>query len=51
LGLALPAYALAVDVAWQFDSVFRLAPEQATTGRALLLIVSINVALAFPFSV
>ena len=51
LGIAVPAYVVAAGVAWQLDSVFQLGPEQAATGRAVLLIVSINVALTFPFSV
>ena len=51
LGIALLAYGVAAVVAWQMDAIFRLSPEQARVGRYVLLIVSINVAATFPFSV
>ena len=37
--------------AFNLDTVFQLTPTQANTGRIVLLIISVYVALGFPFSV
>ena len=43
------AYALAALVAFNLDLLFKLTPDQAATGRTLLLIVGVNVAVRFVF--
>lgn len=45
------AYALAAVLAFNLEKLFNLSPEQATTGRQVLLIISAYIALGFPFSV
>jgi O-antigen/teichoic acid export membrane protein len=50
-GVGVIAYAGAAIVAFNLDSLFRITPEQAETGKWLLLVIGIHVALAFPFSV
>jgi len=49
--LGLIAYAAVVVVAFNLGHVFRVTPEQAVLGRWLLLIIGLNVAANFPFSV
>ena len=44
-------YAIAVIVAFLLPYIFNLAPGQAETGRIVLLIIAVNVALHFVFSV
>jgi O-antigen/teichoic acid export membrane protein len=44
-------YGVAALVAFHLDAIFRITHEQADTGRLILLIISVNVALNFPFSV
>jgi O-antigen/teichoic acid export membrane protein len=50
-GIGLLAYALAVVLALNLEALFNVTPAQAATGRQVLLIISIYVALGFPFSV
>ncbi len=45
------AYAVVVGVAFNLDHVFKITPEQAETGKWILLIIGVHVALNFPFSV
>jgi O-antigen/teichoic acid export membrane protein len=49
--VGLAAYTIAVVIALNLESFFRLTADQATTGRGVLLMVSAYVALGFPFSV
>jgi O-antigen/teichoic acid export membrane protein len=44
-------YALAVGVSFMLPRIFNLEPGQAHTGQIVLLIIAINVALHFVFSV
>lgn len=50
-GLAIVCYLLAIVVAIYLPALFSLAPEQVWTGRWVLLLVALQVALYFPFSV
>jgi O-antigen/teichoic acid export membrane protein len=50
-GFGLIAYAVAAGLAFHLDYVFRISPAQAETGKWILLIVAVNVAMNFPFSV
>lgn len=50
-GIGLVAYGAAALLAFNLDHVFRLTPEQAETGKAILLIVAVHAAINFPFSV
>lgn len=45
------AYVTAVGLAFNIDHIFRITPAQAMTARWLLLIIGLNVALNFPFSI
>jgi O-antigen/teichoic acid export membrane protein len=45
------AYLVAILVAFNLGHFFRLAPEQAVTGRWLLLIVGLYISLSFAFSI
>ena len=45
------AYAAFVVVAASIGSIFNLTPDQAATGRSLMLIIGLYVSLGFPFSV
>lgn len=49
--ISLAAYAIAVLLAFNLENFFKITAEQASTGRSVLLIVSVYVALGFPFSV
>jgi O-antigen/teichoic acid export membrane protein len=49
--LALIAYTVVIAVAFNLGHLFRITPEQAETGKWVLLIIGIYVALNFPFSV
>ena len=49
--LALVAYLIVVAVAFNIDHLFALSADQISTGRTVLLIIGIYVALNFPFSV
>ncbi len=50
-GLGLVAYAVVVAVAFNLGHLFTITPEQAQTGKWVLLIIGIFVALNFPFGV
>jgi len=47
----LVAYAVAVGIAFNLGALFRITPEQAAVGKWILLIIGVNVAVNFPFSV
>jgi O-antigen/teichoic acid export membrane protein len=49
--IGLLAYAAAAILAFHLDLIFRITPEQAETGKFILLIVALLVAFNFPFSV
>jgi O-antigen/teichoic acid export membrane protein len=50
-GLGLVAYAIVVGVSFNLDHLFNITAAQAETGRWVLLIIGVYVALNFPFSV
>ena len=50
-GLGLVAYAAAAGVAFNLDHLFNITPAQAETGKWILLIIGVHVAINFPFSV
>lgn len=50
-GAGLLVYIIVAVVAFNLGALFRLTPEQAEVGRWLLLIIGVQVALNFPFSV
>ena len=50
-GIGLVAYAAAAGVAFNLDHLFKITPEQAETGKWVLLIIAVHVSLNFPFSV
>ena len=45
------AYAVAAIVAFNLGALFRVTPEQAETGKWLLLILGVHVSMTFPFSI
>ena len=45
------AYMVVIGVAFNLGHFFKITPEQADTGRRVLLITGLYVALNFPFSV
>src|SRR5262249_57811886 len=45
------AYVVVVGVAFNLEHIFTLAPSQVETGRWILLIVGLNVAMNFAFAV
>ena len=45
------AYGAGVLVAFHLDTLFHLTAEQAATGKWVLLIIGVNAALNFPFSI
>jgi O-antigen/teichoic acid export membrane protein len=49
--IAVVAYGIAGIVAFNLDHLFRLTPDQAETGKWILLIIAIHVCMNFPFSV
>jgi O-antigen/teichoic acid export membrane protein len=51
LAAGVVAYSITVLLAFNLDAVFRLTPDQVSVGRTLLLIIGVQVALNFPFSV
>jgi O-antigen/teichoic acid export membrane protein len=51
LGAGAVAYLVAALVAFNIGALFPLTAEEAATGRTLLLIIAVHVALNFPFSV
>ncbi len=49
--IGIVAYAVIALLAFNLNHVFRITPEQAEVGRWILLLVGVNIALNFPFSV
>jgi O-antigen/teichoic acid export membrane protein len=49
--LAIVAYAVVIAVSFNLGHLFKITPEQAETGKWVLMIIGIYVALNFPFSV
>ncbi len=50
-GMGLVAYAAAVGHAFNLDHLFKITPEEAETGKWILLVIAIHVSLNLPFSV
>jgi O-antigen/teichoic acid export membrane protein len=50
-GMGLVAYGLAAGVAFNLDHLFKITPEQAETGKWILLLIAVHVSMNFPFSV
>jgi O-antigen/teichoic acid export membrane protein len=50
-GFGVLAYLVAAGLAFNLAHVFRISPEQADVGKWILLIIGVNVAINFPFSV
>ena len=50
-GVGLVAYTVTVGLAFNLGALFRITPEQAAVGKWILLIIGVNVAVNFPFSV
>ena len=50
-GIGLLAYAVAVVVAFNLGHIFKITPEQAQTGKWILMIIAIHISMNFPFSV
>ena len=49
--LGVVAYLAVAGIAFNLDRIFALTPEQAHTGKWVLLIIGVHVALNFPFGV
>jgi len=49
--IGIVAYAVIVALAFNLDHLFAITPEQAHVGQWILLIVGLNIACNFPFSV
>jgi O-antigen/teichoic acid export membrane protein len=49
--VGLVAYGVAVIVAFNLGHIFKLTPDQAQTGKWILMIIAIHISLNFPFSV
>jgi O-antigen/teichoic acid export membrane protein len=50
-GIGLLAFAGAAALAFNLETFLRLTPEQAEVGRSVVLIVGLQVAIGFPFTV
>jgi O-antigen/teichoic acid export membrane protein len=50
-GVGILAYLAVIALAFNLGHIFRITPEQAVTARWILLIIGVNVAINFPFSV
>jgi O-antigen/teichoic acid export membrane protein len=50
-GVGVLAYLVVVGLAFNLDHIFKITPAQAATGKWILLIIGVNVAINFPFSV
>jgi O-antigen/teichoic acid export membrane protein len=50
-GIAVVAYLIVIGVAFNLEHVFSITPGQAYTGKWVLLIIGVYVAVNFPFSV
>ncbi|HEX3701937.1 MAG TPA: oligosaccharide flippase family protein [Vicinamibacterales bacterium] len=49
--VGLVAYAVFVALAFNLTRVLNITPDQAATGRSLMLIIGVYVSLGFPFSI
>jgi O-antigen/teichoic acid export membrane protein len=49
--IGVAAYVVVVALALNFQHFFRITPEQAEIGKWILLIIGVNIACNFPFSV
>ena len=49
--IGLIAFAVGALIAFNLDRLFQVTPEQSSTGRQVLMIISLYVAFGFPFSV
>ena len=49
--VGLVAYGVFVALAFNIGRVFAITPDQAATGRALMLVIGVYVSLGFPFSI
>jgi O-antigen/teichoic acid export membrane protein len=49
--IGVAAYLIVIALAFNIQHLFRITPEQAETGKWILLIVGLNIACNFPFSV
>jgi O-antigen/teichoic acid export membrane protein len=49
--IGLVAYGAAVLVAFNLGHIFRLTPDQAETGKWILMIIAVHISMNFPFSV
>jgi O-antigen/teichoic acid export membrane protein len=49
-GIGLVAFAIVCVVAWQVDALFNVSPQQAETGRLLLLLVGVQFTVGLPFA-
>ena len=49
--IGLMAFVVAAVIAFNLERFFNITPDQADTGRKVLLIISLYVAMGFPFSV
>lgn len=49
--IGLVAYGVAVLVAFNLGHIFRLTPDQAETGKWILMIIAVHISMNFPFSV
>jgi len=45
------AYLVTIVLAFNLEHLFRLTPEEVSTGRWILMIIGLNVAMNFPFSI
>ena len=50
-GVGLVAYAVAAVLAFNLEHFFKISPDQVETGKWLLLIIALFVAINFPFSI
>ena len=50
-GVGLACYGIAMAIAFNVQHVFALSPDQVPVARAVLLIVSVQFAVSFPFAV
>jgi O-antigen/teichoic acid export membrane protein len=50
-GVGVVAYLAAIVVAFNLDHLFKITPDQAQTGKWILLIIAVHISLNFPFGV
>src|SRR4029079_7433200 len=49
--IGVAAYLVVIALAFNFQHLFRITPEQAQLGKWMLLIIGLNIACNFPFSI